>query len=91
MSTPGKSVPGFIALALHRSLDGTKVVVNSQYSTQEAGQSLRDTEELTPYGKQAKELASITPVMYEVADMFTGPDLRGGPYSSPKLTAFVRS
>jgi heme-degrading monooxygenase HmoA len=76
MSGPGKSVPGFIASALHRSLDGTKVVVYSQWSTKEAGQSLKDIEELRPYGKQAMELASMTPVMYEVADTFIGLDFK---------------
>lgn len=42
MSGPGKSVPGFVASALHRGLDGTEVVVYSQGSSIEAGQSLRD-------------------------------------------------
>jgi len=76
MSGPGKSVPGFIATGLHRSLDGTKVVVYSQWSTKEAGESLRNIEELRPYGMQAMEIASMTPVMYEVADIFTGPDYK---------------
>jgi hypothetical protein len=30
MSDPGKYVPGFIASALHRSLDGTKVEIYGQ-------------------------------------------------------------
>jgi heme-degrading monooxygenase HmoA len=76
MSGPGKNVPGFIASALHRSHDGTKVVVYSQWSTKEAGESLRDIEELRPYAMQAMQYASMTPVMYEVADTFVGPDYK---------------
>jgi hypothetical protein len=76
ISGPGKSVPGFIATALHRSLDGAKVVVYSQWSTKEAGQSLRDIDELKPYMIQAMEISSMTPVMYEVANIFTGPDYK---------------
>jgi len=76
MSGPGKSVPGFISAALHRSLDGTKVVVYSQWTSKEAGASLAQIEELKPFGKQAMEIASMTPVMYEVAETFIGPDYK---------------
>jgi heme-degrading monooxygenase HmoA len=76
MAGPGKSVPGFISSALHRSHDGTKVVVYSQWSSKEAGESLRSNEELRPYGIQAMEISSMTPVMYEVADTFVGPDYK---------------
>jgi quinol monooxygenase YgiN len=74
MSRPGKSVPGFIASALHRNLDGTKVVVYSQWSSKEAGASVRNIEKINPYMMQAMEISSMTPVIYEVADTFTGPD-----------------
>lgn len=51
-----------------------KVVVYSQWTSKEAGTSLSQIEELKPYAKQAMEIASMTPVMYEVADTFIGPD-----------------
>lgn len=74
MSGPGASVPGFIATGLHKSLDSTKVTVYSQWSSKEAGAALGKMDELKPYMKQAMELASMIPVVYEVAGTFTGPD-----------------
>jgi len=76
MAGPGKSVPGFISSALHRSLDGTKVVVYSQWSSKEAGESLKDIDELRPYAKQWMELSTMTPVIYEVTGTFFGPDYK---------------
>jgi heme-degrading monooxygenase HmoA len=76
MSGPGKAVPGFVSAALHRSLDGTKVVVYSQWTSKEAGASLARIEELKPFAKQAMEIASMTPMMYEVAETFIGPDYK---------------
>jgi len=76
MSGPGKSVPGFIASALHRSLDGTKVVVYSQWSSKEAAAVLSTMEEIKPYMKQAFEISSFAPGVYEVANTFVGPDYK---------------
>ena len=76
MSGPGAAVPGFISAALHRSLDGTKVVVYSQWSSKEAGEALKGMVELRPYIMKAMELASMTPMVYEVADTFIGVDYK---------------
>lgn len=76
MSGPGAAVPGFISSALHRTLDGTKVVVYSQWSSKEAGESLKGRAELKPYMLKAIELASMTPTMYEVTGTFTGLDYK---------------
>jgi len=78
MSGPGKSVPSFISAALHRSLDGnlTKLVVYIRWTSKGARTSLRRIEELKRYAKQAMEIASMTPIMYEVADTFIAPDYK---------------
>jgi hypothetical protein len=63
MSGPGKSIPGFIASALHRSVDDTKVVVYNQWSGKAAGASLAKMEEMKPFMKQAFEISTMVPIV----------------------------
>ena len=52
------------------------MVVYSQWSSKEAGESLKDIDELRPYAKQWMELSTMTPVIYEVTGTFFGPDYK---------------
>jgi quinol monooxygenase YgiN len=71
--TSVRDVPGFISAALHRSVDGTKVTMYSQWKSAEHYQSMRSNPVAAPYVEQALAIAKFDPGMYEVVKVFAGP------------------
>jgi quinol monooxygenase YgiN len=63
-------VQGFISASLHRSLDGTKVVMYAQWRSIEDYQAMRSSPSASPYMQQALALAQFEPGMYEVVETF---------------------
>jgi quinol monooxygenase YgiN len=68
--TSVRFVPGFISASLHRSLDGTKVVMYAQWRSIEDYQAMRSNPSAIPYLQQALALAEFEPGMYEVVETF---------------------
>ena len=74
--TSVRDVPGFISAALHRSIDGTKVTMYSQWKSAEHYrhyQSMLSNPVAAPYVEQALAIAKFDPGMYEVFKVFAGP------------------
>ena len=74
--TSARDVPGFISAALHRSVDGTKVTMYSQWKSAEHYrhyQSMLSNPVAAPYVEQALAIARFDPGMYEVVKVFAGP------------------
>ena len=65
-----RHVRGFISAALHRSLDGTKVVMYAQWRSVEDYEAMRENTGPLPYMQQALALAKFEPGMYEVVQTF---------------------
>src|SRR6266403_4288202 len=61
---------GFISASLHRSLDGTKVVMYAQWRSVEEYQAMRKNAATLPYMQQALALAKFESGMYEVVETF---------------------
>ena len=61
---------GFVSAALHRSLDGTKVTMYSQWRTIEDYQAMRKDAAQLPYLQEALTIAKFEPGMYEVVETF---------------------
>jgi len=61
---------GFISAALHRSLDGTKVVMYAQWRSIEDYQRMREAPQSAPYLQEALALATFQPGMYQVVETF---------------------
>lgn len=75
-----RDVPGFISAALHRSVDGTKVTMYSQWKSAEHYrhyQSMLSDPVAAPYVEQALAIAKFDPGMYEVVKVFAGPSKSG--------------
>ena len=72
-------VTGFISASLHRSLDGTKVVMYAQWRSVEDYQAMRNHPAASPFMQQAVALAKFELGMYEVVETFSAaarsPDL----------------
>jgi quinol monooxygenase YgiN len=66
-------VPGFIAAALHRSLDGRKVTMYAQWRSAADYERMRARPDASPFLAEALTIATFDPGMYEVADVF-GPN-----------------
>jgi len=64
---------GFISAALHKSLDGTKVVMYAQWRSKEDYQRMREAPHSAPYLQEALAVATFQPGMYDVVETF-GPD-----------------
>ena len=74
--TSVRHVPGSISAALHRSVDGTKVTMYSQWKSAEHYrhyQSMLSNPVAAPYVEQALAIAKFDPGMYEVVKVFAGP------------------
>jgi quinol monooxygenase YgiN len=69
-----RHVPGFVAAALHRSLDGTKVTMYAQWRTPEDYDRMRARPDASPFLAEAMTIARFDPGFYEVTDVFT-PDV----------------
>ena len=68
--------PGFISAALHRSLDGSKVVMYAQWRSIEDYEAMRENPAPLPYLQQAVALARFEPGMYEVVETYSPPEHR---------------
>ena len=64
-------VTGFISASLHRSLDGTKVVMYAQWRSVEDYQAMRNHPAASPVMQQAVALAKFELGMYEVVETFS--------------------
>jgi quinol monooxygenase YgiN len=69
-----RHVPGFVAAALHRSLDGTKVTMYAQWATPEDYDRMRARPDASPFLSEALTIARFDPGFYEVTTVFT-PDV----------------
>jgi quinol monooxygenase YgiN len=65
-----RHVPGFVAAALHRSLDGTKVTMYAQWRTPDDYAQMRARPDSSPFLAEALTLARFDPGFYEVAEVF---------------------
>lgn len=73
--TTVRVMPGFVSAALHRSVDGSKVTMYSQWQTAEhyrKYQELLSNPAAAPYVGEALAIAKFEPAMYEVVKVFTG-------------------
>jgi len=61
---------GFISASLHRSMDGTKVTMYSQWHSMEDYQSIREGLAQLPYFTEALKIAKFEPGIYEVMETF---------------------
>jgi quinol monooxygenase YgiN len=68
-----RHIPGFVAAALHRSLDGTKVTMYAQWATPEDYERMRARPDASPFLAEALTIARFDPGFYEVTAIF-GPD-----------------
>jgi quinol monooxygenase YgiN len=66
--TSVRHAPGFISSALHRSLDGTKVTMYSQWRTIEDYEAMRKAP--PPFLREALTFATFEPGTYEVVETF---------------------
>ena len=71
--TSVRHAPGFISSSLHRSLDGTKVVMYAQWRSIEDYEAMRENPAPLPYLQQAVALARFEPGMYEVVETYSPP------------------
>jgi quinol monooxygenase YgiN len=72
-----RRAPGFMSARLHRSLDGTKVTMYTQWRGNEDYQATRQDSAYSPFFfKRALEIATFELGMYEVVQSFSpiGPD-----------------
>jgi heme-degrading monooxygenase HmoA len=58
--------PGYVAGNIHRSLDGTKVVVYAQWRASEDFQALAQNAEAAEHMRRVRALATFEPVLYDV-------------------------
>jgi quinol monooxygenase YgiN len=72
--TSVRHAPGFISSSLHRSLDGTKVVMYAQWRSVKDYQAMRENPAPVPYLQQALALARFEPGMYEVVETYSPDD-----------------
>ena len=62
--------PGFLSATLHRGLDGTKVTMVSQWTSQADYEAMRRDPGPLPLFQEALTFAKFEPGMYEVAGRF---------------------
>jgi len=62
---------GFMSARLHRSFDGTKVTMYSQWRSAEDYEAMRADPVALPHFRQALTFATFEPGMYEVARDFS--------------------
>jgi len=65
-----RHIPGFVAAALHRALDGTKVTMYAQWRTPEDYARMRARPDSSPFLAEALTVARFDPGFYEVTDVF---------------------
>jgi quinol monooxygenase YgiN len=62
--------PGFIAAALHRSLDGTKVTMYARWQSNEHHEAMRKDPGPLPFLDEARTFAQFEPGIYELVKRF---------------------
>jgi quinol monooxygenase YgiN len=72
-----RHVPGFLAAALHRSLDGTKVTMYAQWRSVEDYQRMRSRSDTSPFLVEAVTIATFDPGLYEVVEVFLPEETEG--------------
>jgi len=72
--TSVRQAPGFVSANLHRSLDGTKVVMYAQWRSAEDYRAMREDPGPRPYLEQALALAKFEPGVYEVVEIYSAED-----------------
>jgi quinol monooxygenase YgiN len=65
---------GFVSCALHRSLDGTKVTMYSQWRAIEDYEAMRRDPAPLPYLQEVLTIARFEPGIYEVVETFVPSD-----------------
>ncbi len=73
-ATSVRKAKGFISSSLHRSLDGTKVTMYSQWESMDDYQAMRNDPAPLPYLREALQIAKFEPGSYEVVETFTYSD-----------------
>jgi quinol monooxygenase YgiN len=68
-----RPAPGFISASLHRSLDGTKVTMYSQWRSLADYQAMRRDPGPAPYLQEALTIAKFEPGIYQVVESFAPP------------------
>jgi quinol monooxygenase YgiN len=79
--TSVRHVPGFVSAALHRSVDGTRVTMYSQWQSEahyRHYQAMLSDPEAAPYVPRALAIARFEPRMYEVVKVVAGSSRPGG-------------
>jgi quinol monooxygenase YgiN len=66
-----RQAPGFISASLHRSLDGTKVAMYSQWRSLGDYEAMRRDPGPVPYLQEALTIAKFEPGSYEVVESFS--------------------
>jgi heme-degrading monooxygenase HmoA len=66
--------PGFISSTLHRSLDGTKVTMYAKWRSLEDYEAMRRDPAPLPFLREALEIATFEPAMYEIVRSFSPAD-----------------
>jgi heme-degrading monooxygenase HmoA len=62
--------PGFISSTLHRSIDGTKVIMYARWRSMEDYQSMRHDPGPLPFLQEALTFATFEPGIYEIVRTF---------------------
>jgi quinol monooxygenase YgiN len=66
-----RHAPGFLSARLYRSLDGTKVTMHADWSSEEHYRAMRANQGPISYLEEALAVAErFEPVMYELAESF---------------------
>jgi quinol monooxygenase YgiN len=65
-----REAPGFVSASLHRSTDGTKVTMYSQWRSIEHYQAMRGDPAPLPFFQEALKIARFEPGVYEVVRTF---------------------
>ena len=65
-----RHIPVFVAAALHRALDGTKVTMYAQWRTPEDYARMRARPDSSPFLAEALTVARFDPGFYEVTGVF---------------------
>jgi quinol monooxygenase YgiN len=79
-ATSVRDVPGFVSAALHRSTDGIRVTMYSQWESEAHYlhyQSMLSDPVAAPYVEQALAIARFDPGRFEVVKVFDGPSKPG--------------
>jgi quinol monooxygenase YgiN len=63
-------VPGFVAAALHRSLDGRKVTMYAQWRSVDDYERMRSRPDASPFLLEALTIATFDPGQYQVVAVF---------------------